>query len=88
MPGLKELLTAFDFETVAYAKQPRTAYDYPAHGADSEFTLRRNRQAYDWVELVSKRIAARRRASDRHRIIRREDGISHHRVAHRPATAF
>ena len=58
VPGLKELLTAFDFETVAYAKQPRTAYDYPAHGADSEFTLRRNRQAYDWVELVSKRIAA------------------------------
>ena len=57
VPGLKELLNVFDFENVAYAKQPRTAYDYPAHGADSEFTLRRNRQAYDWVELVSKRIA-------------------------------
>src|SRR5580700_10671473 len=57
VPGLNELLTAFDFENVAYAKQPRAAYDYPAHGADSEFTLRRNRQAYDWVELIAKRIA-------------------------------
>jgi isopentenyl diphosphate isomerase/L-lactate dehydrogenase-like FMN-dependent dehydrogenase len=58
VPGLNELLNAFDFESVAYAKQPRAAYDYPAHGDGSEFTLRRNRQAYDWVELVSKRIAA------------------------------
>jgi isopentenyl diphosphate isomerase/L-lactate dehydrogenase-like FMN-dependent dehydrogenase len=55
---MSELATTFDFETVAYAKQPRAAYDYPAYGVDGEFTLRRNRQAYDWVELISKRIAA------------------------------
>jgi 4-hydroxymandelate oxidase len=56
VPGLNELLTAFDFEPVAYAKVPRYAYDYTAYGTDSEFTLRRNRQAYDWVELVPKRV--------------------------------
>src|SRR5580698_4365614 len=57
VPAINELLTAFDFENVAYTKQPRAAYDYPAYGVDGEFTLRRNRQAFDWVELVSKRIA-------------------------------
>ena len=58
VPGMNELLTTFDFEAVAYAKQPRLAYDYPAYGADSEFTLRRNREAFDWVELIPKRIGA------------------------------
>jgi len=58
VPALNELLTAFDFESVAYAKQPRAAYDYPAYGADSEFTLRRNRQAFDWVELISQRLGS------------------------------
>jgi 4-hydroxymandelate oxidase len=58
VPGIKELLNAFDFEEVAYAKQPRAAYDYRAYGADSEFTLRRNREAFDWVELVPRRVAA------------------------------
>jgi len=51
VPGLNELLNAFDFEAVAYARLPRAAYDYTAYGADSEFTLRRNREAFDWVEL-------------------------------------
>ncbi len=58
VPGLKELLTAFDFETVAYAKQPREAYDYRAYGAEGEFTLRRNREAFDWVELIPKRVSS------------------------------
>ncbi len=56
VPGINELLTSFDFETVAYAKQPRTSYDYPAYGVDGEFTMRRNRQAFDWVELVARRM--------------------------------
>src|SRR5205814_152050 len=56
VPGLSELITAFDFEPVAYAKVPRFAYDYTAYGTDGEFTLRRNREAFDWVELVPKRI--------------------------------
>jgi 4-hydroxymandelate oxidase len=56
VPGLNELITAFDFEPVAYAKVPRYNYDYTAYGTDGEFTLRRNREAFDWVELVPKRI--------------------------------
>ncbi|MDP9171046.1 MAG: alpha-hydroxy-acid oxidizing protein [Acidobacteriota bacterium] len=56
VPSIKELLNAFDFEAVAYAKQPRAAYDYRAYGADSEFTLRRNREAFEWVELVPRRL--------------------------------
>jgi 4-hydroxymandelate oxidase len=57
VPGMSELASTFDFEAVAYAKQPRSAYDYPAYGADSEFTLRRNREAFGWVELAPARLA-------------------------------
>jgi len=55
VPALDELKTAFDFEPVAYAKLPRYNYDYTAYGTDGEFTLRRNRQAFDWVELIPNR---------------------------------
>jgi isopentenyl diphosphate isomerase/L-lactate dehydrogenase-like FMN-dependent dehydrogenase len=58
VPGMNELHTSFDFEAVAFSKIPRAAYDYTAYGVDGEFTLRRNRQAYDWVELVPRRIAS------------------------------
>jgi isopentenyl diphosphate isomerase/L-lactate dehydrogenase-like FMN-dependent dehydrogenase len=51
-PGLDEIVTAFDFEPVMYANVPLTVYNYTAHGDGSEFTLRRNRDAFDWVELV------------------------------------
>ena len=57
VPGLDEMVTAFDFEPVAYAKIPRQVYDYMAHGEGSEFTLRRNREAYDWVQLAPRGIA-------------------------------
>jgi isopentenyl diphosphate isomerase/L-lactate dehydrogenase-like FMN-dependent dehydrogenase len=55
-PRLEELLTSFDFEPVAYAKVPRDAYDYTAQGADDEFTARRNREAFDWVRLVTRAV--------------------------------
>ena len=55
IPALDELKTAFDFEPVAYAKLPRYNYDYTAYGTDGEFTLRRNREAFDWVELIPNR---------------------------------
>ena len=35
-----------------FANVPLSVYDYTAHGDGSEFTLRRNRQAFDWVDLV------------------------------------
>jgi 4-hydroxymandelate oxidase len=57
VPGLSELKDAFDFESVAYARVPRSAFDYTSYGADSEFTLRRNREAFDWVQLVPRRVA-------------------------------
>src|SRR5687768_17329661 len=57
IPRLDELVDAFDFEAVAYEKLPRAAYDYTAHGSEGEFTLRRNREAFDWVKLVPKAIS-------------------------------
>jgi 4-hydroxymandelate oxidase len=57
VPGIDELLTAFDFEPVAYAKLPRDAYDYTAQGVDGEFTLRRNREAFDWVKIIPRGVA-------------------------------
>jgi 4-hydroxymandelate oxidase len=56
--GLDEMVTAFDFEPVAFANLPLTTYDYTAHGDGSEFTLRRNREAFDWVDLVPGAVAA------------------------------
>jgi isopentenyl diphosphate isomerase/L-lactate dehydrogenase-like FMN-dependent dehydrogenase len=52
LPGLDEIRTAFDFEPVMFANLPLSVYDYTAHGDGSEFTLRRNRQAFDWVDLL------------------------------------
>ena len=54
VPGLDDLLTAFDFEPVCFANMTLARYDYMAHGSDSEFTLRRNREAFQWVELVER----------------------------------
>ena len=58
VPALAELATPIDFEAVAFAKVPRAAYNYTAYGSESEFTLRRNRQAFDWVKLIPRAIAA------------------------------
>src|SRR5580698_6405045 len=52
VPGMDELATIPEFEPVAFAKLPRETYTYTAYGVEGEFTLRRNREAYDWVELV------------------------------------
>jgi isopentenyl diphosphate isomerase/L-lactate dehydrogenase-like FMN-dependent dehydrogenase len=51
-PGLMEMYSAFDFEPVMFANIPQATYDYTAHGDASEFNLRRNRQAFDWVDLI------------------------------------
>ncbi|HEX4594217.1 MAG TPA: alpha-hydroxy acid oxidase [Bryobacteraceae bacterium] len=52
VPGMDELKTAVEFEPVAFAKLPRETYTYTAYGSEGEFTLRRNREAFDWVELL------------------------------------
>src|SRR5258708_37119719 len=55
--SLAEMQTAFDFEPVFFGNVPLAVYDYTAHGDGSEFTLRRNRQAFDWVDIVPARAA-------------------------------
>ena len=52
LPGLNEMMVSFDFEPVCFANVSQVTYDYTAHGDGSEFTVRRNRQAFDWVDLV------------------------------------
>src|SRR6185503_10140034 len=51
-PGLDEMFSSFDFEPVMFANVPLSVYDYTAHGDGSEFTLRRNREAFEWVDLA------------------------------------
>ena len=52
-PGLNEMFTSFDFEPVMFANVPQSVYDYTAHGDGGEWNLRRNRQAFDWVDLIA-----------------------------------
>jgi 4-hydroxymandelate oxidase len=52
IPRLEELVDAFDFETICYRNMTLEPYDYMAHGDGSEWNLRRNRQAFDWVDIV------------------------------------
>ncbi len=47
MPTLEDMLNVFDFEAVAKTKVQKTAFDYITTGADNEWTLRRNRAAFD-----------------------------------------
>jgi len=55
--SLAEMQTAFDFEPVFFGNVLLPIYDYTAHGEGSEFTLRRNIQAFDWVDIVPPRPA-------------------------------
>jgi isopentenyl diphosphate isomerase/L-lactate dehydrogenase-like FMN-dependent dehydrogenase len=55
--SLAEMQTSFDFEPVFFGNVILPIYDYTAHGDGSEFTLRRNRQAYDWVDIMSSHAA-------------------------------
>ncbi len=52
VPGFAEMSSVFDFEPVFRGNVSQTVYDYTAHGADSESTIRRNRDAFDWVDVV------------------------------------
>ncbi len=55
--SLAEMQTSFDFEPVFFGNVPLPIYDYTAHGDGSEFTLQRNRQAYDLVDIQPGRAA-------------------------------
>jgi isopentenyl diphosphate isomerase/L-lactate dehydrogenase-like FMN-dependent dehydrogenase len=53
--SLAEMQTAFDFEPIFFGNVTQSVYDYTAHGDGSEWTLRRNRQAFDWVDVLASR---------------------------------
>src|SRR5690554_4165707 len=53
-PGIDEMVDAFDFEEIAYLNLPRQVYDYTAQGAHGEWTARRNRYIFDFVEIVER----------------------------------
>jgi len=57
VPSLDEMASVFEFEPVARAKMLRAAFDFLSLGVDGEFTLRRNRQAFDWVTLMPRAMA-------------------------------
>ena len=50
--GLDEMRDVFDFEAAAYERLDRATYNYTARGGGSEFTVRRNREAFEWATLV------------------------------------
>ena len=50
--GIDEMISTFDFEPVFHASVPRPVFNYTAMGTDSEFTVRRNREAFEWVDIV------------------------------------
>ena len=52
---LPEVRTIFDFQPLFMGNVARQAAEYTNHGDGSEFTLRRNRQAFDWVDIVPRR---------------------------------
>jgi len=51
LPQLSDLVNVLEFEPVAKAKLPKENYDFIAGGVDDEWTLRRNREAFQWFIL-------------------------------------
>ncbi len=51
MAALADMLNVLEFEPICRGKIPKTSYDYIAGGVDDEFTLRRNREAFQWITL-------------------------------------
>ena len=52
--GFDEMTTAFDFEPVFKSNVALSVFDYVAHGSDSEWTMLRNREAFEWIDIVSR----------------------------------
>jgi 4-hydroxymandelate oxidase len=52
IPGFDDMVTAFDFEPVCYANITLDRAEYMQHGDGSEWNMRRNREAFDWVDIV------------------------------------
>ena len=53
--SLAEMQSAFDFEPLFFGNVSQSVYDYTGHADGSEWTLRRNRQAFGWVDILAAR---------------------------------
>ncbi len=51
MPAIADLVNVLEFEPVAKARLSKETYDFIAGGVDDEWTLRRNRAAFEWFTL-------------------------------------
>ncbi|MBL8175584.1 MAG: alpha-hydroxy-acid oxidizing protein [Bryobacterales bacterium] len=51
LPGLDQLVNIFEFEPLCRYRIPKENYDYIAGGVDNEWTLRRNREAFDRIVI-------------------------------------
>ena len=52
IPSLDEIAGVFEFEPIARAKMKKVDYDFVAGGVEGEYSLRRNREAFDWVSII------------------------------------
>ena len=52
--GLDEMQTAFDFQDVFFRNLPQSTIDNTDHGVESEWNMRRNREAFEWVDIVNR----------------------------------
>lgn len=50
-PSIEELVNVFEFELVCKQRIPKQNYDFIAGGVDNEWTLRRNREAFNRITL-------------------------------------
>ena len=55
--GLAEMVTTFDFYPHFTGNLLPSIHEFTNHGEGSEFNLRRNRQAFDWVDILAGRPA-------------------------------
>jgi isopentenyl diphosphate isomerase/L-lactate dehydrogenase-like FMN-dependent dehydrogenase len=55
--SLAEMRTSFDFQPLFVGNLLPSTYEFTNHGEGSEFNLERNRQAYDWVDILARRPA-------------------------------
>lgn len=56
MPSIREMRDVFDFEPIMAANCKKADYDYMAQGSSNEWTMRRNREMFDYIHLIPRRM--------------------------------
>jgi len=57
LPAIDELVNVLDFEPVCKSRIPNNSYDFISAGVDNEWTLRRNRQAFERITFRRRMLA-------------------------------